>query len=72
MTGWEITAPILLGILLIGVLVFSIVRPSSRVRFGIFIERQILEKDEELDIPEPPRDPSEEQTAEWKWPVQKK
>jgi hypothetical protein len=52
-SGWEIAAPVLLGVLLIGLLIFSILKPSSMVKFGIFVERRLMDKKDEPP-PEPP------------------
>ncbi len=60
MTGWEIAAPVLLGIVVVAVIVFSVIRPSSAIRFGVFIERKILNGHGKDD---PPAD--EAPTEEW-------
>ncbi len=59
MNGWEIAAPVLLGIVVVAVIVFSVIRPSSAIRFGVFIERKILNGHDE----KPPAD--EAPTDEW-------
>lgn len=57
MSGWEIAAPVLLAVLLLGLLVFSILRPSSAVRFGFFIERKLFNgHDKSEPPPAPPAD----------------
>lgn len=58
LSGWEIAAPVLLGILVVAVIVFSVIRPSSAIRFGVFIERKILKEEKP-----PPAD--EAPTEEW-------
>ncbi len=59
MTGWELTTTILVGFLLVVVVLFSVLRPSSRIRLGVFLEREVLKKDE----------PADEDTHEW--PIRK-
>ncbi len=64
LSGWEIAAPVLLGILVVAVIVFSVIRPSSAIRFGVFIERKILH-DEKKKPPPADEAPTEE------WPQRK-
>ncbi len=40
MTHWE-KAGVIVGVLVIAVVVLSVVRPASRISFGVFFERQI-------------------------------
>lgn len=54
MSGWEIAAPVLLAVLLLGLLLFSVLRPSSAVRFGIFVERKLFKDGDEEEPPVPP------------------
>jgi hypothetical protein len=61
-SGWEIAAPVMVGVLLLGLLIFSVLKPSSVVRFGIFIERKLLEK--EPPAPPEPTSPADEDTKE--------
>ncbi len=56
--GWEITTTILVGLLLIVAIVFSVLRPNSRIRLGVFLERE-SRRDKTV----------EEDTQEW--PTQK-
>ncbi len=56
MTGWELTTTILVGILFFVVVLFSVLRPSSRIRLGVFLERETEHKD---------KPPVDEDTAEW-------
>ncbi len=56
MNGWELTTTILVGILLFVIVLFSVLRPSSKIRLGVFLEREILKKDKPAD---------DEDTAEW-------
>ncbi len=58
MHGWEITTTILVGLLLIVAIVFSVLRPNSRIRLGVFLERE-SRRDKTVD----------EDTQEW--PTQK-
>ncbi len=56
MNGWELTTTVLVGVFLFVIVVFSVLRPSSRIRLGVFLEREIMHKDPE---------PVDEETAEW-------
>ena len=47
MTGWEITTTAIVGLVLIGVIVFSILRPSAHVKIGVFFERELDKGDQE-------------------------
>ena len=66
-SGWEIAAPVLLGVLLIGLLIFSVLKPSSMVKFGIFVERRLMNKRVREPPPEPPS-PDQADTKEIKKP----
>ena len=54
MSGWEVAAPVMLGVLLLGLLIFSIVKPSSRVMLGVFVERKLMNGEKESPAPPPP------------------
>lgn len=57
------TTTVVVSVFLFVIVVFSVLRPSSRIRLGVFLEREILHKDEEK--VEPPDDDTHE------WPTGK-
>lgn len=52
--GWELASTVLVGMILLGLIVFSILKPSGRVRIGMFFEREHFHDD-----------PADEDTKEW-------
>jgi hypothetical protein len=42
---WQVTTAAIIVILIVAVIVLSIMRPSTRIRFGVFFERDIEKKD---------------------------
>jgi hypothetical protein len=53
-THWEI-AGVIVGVLVIATIILSVLRPASRISFGVFFERQIngatKSRDEHVDRP---------------------
>ena len=41
MSGWELAVSVIVGVLVVATVVLSVLRPASRISFGVFFERQI-------------------------------
>ena len=55
MSGWEITTTAIVGLVLVGVIIFSILRPSAHVKIGVFFERELEHNDGDESDDEQPR-----------------
>ncbi len=56
LADWELATTIIVALLLMVLVLFSVLRPSSRIRLGVFLEREVLHKNE---------NEQDEDTHEW-------
>ncbi len=58
LADWELATVIIVALLLVVIVIFSVFRQSSRIKMGVFIERELLDRDKH-------KPPTDEDTHEW-------